>query len=432
MPYPAENVMNTSETHSLADYCIDVARRARAASSALGILGTAIKNRWLLKSAELLVAKSAAVLEANERDLADAPGYGLDSAAIDRLRLNVARIAEIASALRQIASLPDPVGEVIEGNRRPNGLEITKVRVPLGVVFFIYESRPNVTADAAAICIKSGNAVILRGGKEAIHSSQAIIECLQEAAAETGLPQDAVQFIETTDREAVGHLLKLEQFIDVAIPRGGEGLIRRVTNEARMPVIKHFDGNCHIFVDQQADFEMALRIIENSKCQRMGVCNALESLVVHRAIAKDFLPKLNAQLSKYPIELRGCEITCRILPTAKRATEEDWGREYLGPILSVLVVESLEKAIEHINRYGSKHTDAIITNDLSASRLFTAAVDSAAVMVNASTRFNDGGEFGFGAEIGISTDKFHARGPCGLRELTTYKYIVQGDGQIRG
>jgi len=423
--------MNTAETPVLADYCIDVARRARAASMALGLLGTEVKNRWLVKSVEFLVERSEKVLAANQRDLANAPGYGLDSAAIDRLRLTDARIADIASALRQIASLPDPVGEVIDGNRRPNGLEITKVRVPLGVVFFIYESRPNVTADAAAICIKSGNAVILRGGKEAIHSSQAIIECLQEAAEATGLPQDSVQFIETTDRDAVGHLLKLDQFIDVAIPRGGEGLIRRVTNEARMPVIKHFDGNCHIFVDQQANFEMALRIIENSKCQRMGVCNALESLLVHRKIANEFLPELNAKLASYPIELRGCENTRRIIPTAKAATEEDWGKEYLGPILSVMVVDSLDEAIEHINRYGSKHTDAIITNDLAASRRFTASIDSAAVVVNASTRFNDGGEFGFGAEIGISTDKFHARGPCGLRELTTYKYIVQGDGQIR-
>jgi glutamate-5-semialdehyde dehydrogenase len=428
--------MNASETpvlvdSRLADDCVDVARRARIASSALGLLGTEVKNRWLLKSADLLVARSKKVLEANQRDLANAPGYGLEPAAIDRLRLTDSRIADIASALRQIASLPDPVGEVIEGYRRPNGLEITKVRVPLGVVFFIYESRPNVTADAAAICIKSGNAVILRGGKEAIHSSQAIIECLQEAGEATGLPPDSVQFIETTDRAAVGHLLKLDQFIDVAIPRGGEGLIRRVTSEACMPVIKHFDGNCHVYVDKQADFEMAIRIIENSKCQRMGVCNALESLVVHQAIANDFLPRLNAKLASYPIELRGCPATRQILPSAKAASEEDWGKEYLGPILSVLVVPSLDEAIQHINRYGSKHTDAIITNDLAASRRFTASIDSAAVVVNASTRFNDGGEFGFGAEIGISTDKFHARGPCGLRELTTYKYIVQGEGQIR-
>lgn len=423
--------MNTPETPVLADYCTDVARRARMASAVLGLIGTDVKNRWLKRSAELLVTRSETISAANQLDLANAPGYGLDLAAIDRLRLTDARIADVAEALRQIASLPDPVGEVLDGYRRPNGLEITKVRVPLGVVFFIYESRPNVTADAAAICVKSGNAVILRGGKEAIHSSQAIIECLQEAATETGIPQDAVQFVQTTDREAIGHFLKLDQFIDVAIPRGGEGLIRRVTDEARMPVIKHFDGNCHVYVDEKADIDMALRIIENSKCQRMGVCNALESLLVHRAVASDLLPRLNAQLGGYPIELRGCEMTCRIIPSAKLATEDDWGKEYLGPILSVMVVESTDAAIQHINRYGSHHTDAIITNDLSAARKFTAAVDSAAVIVNASTRFNDGGEFGFGAEIGISTDKFHARGPCGLRELTTYKYIVQGEGQIR-
>lgn len=423
--------MNTPETPVLADYCIDVARRARMASAVLGLIGTDVKNRWLNRSAELLVTRSETISAANQLDLANAPGYGLDLAAIDRLRLTDARIADVAEALRQIASLPDPVGEVLDGYRRPNGLEITKVRVPLGVVFFIYESRPNVTADAAAICVKSGNAVILRGGKEAIHSSQAIIECLQEAATETGIPQDAVQFVQTTDREAIGHFLKLDQFIDVAIPRGGEGLIRRVTDEARMPVIKHFNGNCHVYVDEKADIDMALRIIENSKCQRLGVCNALESLLVHRAVASDLLPRLNAQLGRYPIELRGCEMTCRIIPSAKLATEDDWGKEYLGPILSVMVVESTDAAIQHINRYGSHHTDAIITKDLSAARKFTAAVDSAAVIVNASTRFNDGGEFGFGAEIGISTDKFHARGPCGLRELTTYKYIVQGEGQIR-
>ncbi len=423
--------MKSSESTQLADLCFDIARRARVASAALGLLGTDVKNRWLARSADLLIARSAAISASNQLDLANAPGYGLDAAAVDRLRLTDARIADIASALRQIASLPDPIGEVLDGYRRPNGLEITKVRVPLGVVFFIYESRPNVTADAAAICIKSGNAVILRGGKEAIHSSQAIIECLQAAAQETGVPQDAVQFVQTTDREAVGHFLKLDQFIDVAIPRGGEGLIRRVTDEARMPVIKHFDGNCHVYVDEQADFEMAIRIIENSKCQRMGVCNALESLVVHRSIAREFLPRLHAQLAKYPIELRGCEATCKIIPSAKPATEDDWGREYLGPILSILVVESTDDAIQHINRYGSHHTDAIITNDLAASRRFTAAIDSAAVIVNASTRFNDGGEFGFGAEIGISTDKFHARGPCGLRELTTTKWLVSGDGQIR-
>ena len=423
--------MNASESLTLADYCINVASRARVASSALGLLGTDFKNRWLLRSAELILARSSSIFDANQIDLAKAPEYDLDSAAIDRLRLTDSRLKEIATALREVAALADPVGEILDGYRRPNGLEIRKVRVPLGVVFFIYESRPNVTADAAAICVKSGNAVILRGGKEAIHSSQAIVECLQKAAEETGLPEDAVQFVQITDREAVGHFLRLDSLIDVAIPRGGEGLIRRVTSEARMPVIKHYDGNCHVYVDKLADFEMAINIIENSKCQRMGVCNALESLVIHCDIASEFLPRLNERLAGYPIELRGCPSTCQIVPTAILATEADWKKEYLGPILSVLVVESIEAAIRHINQYGSHHTDAIVTNDLKASHQFTSAIDSSAVMVNASTRFNDGGEFGFGAEIGISTDKFHARGPCGLRELTTYKYIVLGEGQIR-
>jgi len=423
--------MNASAANPLLAYCLDVARRADVASAELALVDTATKNRWLERSAELLDESVADIIAANERDLELAPTYGLTPSAIDRLRIDAKRLAAISHAISEIAQLPDPIGEVLDGYRRPNGLEITKVRVPLGVVFFIYESRPNVTADAAAICIKSGNAVILRGGKEAIHSSSAIVKCLQIAAAQTGIPRDAVQFVETTDRDAVGLFLGMEQFIDVTIPRGGESLIRRVAAEAKMPVIKHFDGNCHVYVDRSADLEMALKIIENSKCQRMGVCNALESLLVHQAVAKKFLPMLRDRLVVHEIELRGCEESRKIVLEMKAATEEDWGREYLGPILSVKVIASTLSAIEHINHYSSHHTDAIITNDLAASRAFTQAVDSAAVVVNASTRFNDGGEFGFGAEIGISTDKFHARGPCGLRELTSYKYIVQGDGQIR-
>ncbi len=423
--------MNANDLGPLSDYCLSIARRAKSAAAELSLMGAALKNCWLERSAQQLIEHGSEILDANRRDLEKAPEYGLEAAAIDRLRLNPARLDEIAEALRQIARLPDPIGEVLEGYRRPNGLEITKVRVPLGVVLFIYESRPNVTADAAAICIKSGNAVILRGGKEALYSSSAIVRCLQAAARETGIPEDAIQFVETTNREAVGHLLAQSQYIDVAIPRGGESLIRRVSEEATMPVIKHFDGNCHVYVDRDADFAMAIRIIENAKCQRMGVCNAMESLLVHRSIADRFLPELNERLAGYPIELRGCETTRVILPSAKVADDDDWRREYLGPIMSVRVVDSVDDAIYHINTYGSHHTDAIITNDLSAARRFTAAVDSAAVMVNASTRFNDGGEFGFGAEIGISTDKFHARGPCGLRELTSYKYIVTGSGQIR-
>jgi glutamate-5-semialdehyde dehydrogenase len=299
-------------------------------------------------------------------------------------------------------------------------------------VFFIYESRPNVTADAAAICLKSGNAVILRGGKEAVHSSQAIVNILAEQAALVGIPSDAVQLVATNDRAAVGHFLALDDYLDVAIPRGGEGLIRRVTAEARMPVIKHFTGNCHVYVDRAADLDMAERLTVNSKCQRLGVCNAAESLLVHADVAAEFLPRIGRALEKHDIEIRGDEKTCELIDGAAHATDDDYYTEYLGPIISAKVVASLDEAIDHINRYGSHHTDAIVTRDLRSARRFANEVDSAAVMVNASTRFNDGSEFGLGAEIGISTDKFHARGPCGLRELTTYKWVVYGDGQVRG
>ena len=392
---------------------------------------TDIKNKWLRRSAQLLRENDDRITEANERDLAAAPDYGLSDAAIDRLKLNRKRIEEIAVALEQIADLPDPIGDVIRTTDRPNGLRIEKVRVPLGVVFFIYESRPNVTADAAAICVKSGNAVILRGGKEAIHSSQAIVELLAEAAEEVGLPTDAVQLVSTTDRAAVGKFLGMPQYIDLAIPRGGEGLIRRVAAEAKMPVIKHFDGNCHVYVDAAADLEMAESILINSKCQRMGVCNAAESLLVHADVAGEFLPLIAQALAEQGVEIRGDDRTCELVPEAKPATDADYAAEFLGPIISCRVVESIDEAIEHINRYGSKHTDAIVTADDEAAREFATRVDSAAVMINASTRFNDGGEFGLGAEIGISTDKFHARGPCGLEELTSYKYVVHGDGQVR-
>ncbi|MEK6239480.1 MAG: glutamate-5-semialdehyde dehydrogenase, partial [Planctomycetales bacterium] len=314
---------------------------------------------------------------------------------------------------------------------RPNGLQVNKIRVPLGVIFFIYESRPNVTADAAALCVKSGNAVILRGGKEALHSNQAVAELLASAAKETGLPEHAVQLVGTTDREAVGQFLGMSDLIDVTIPRGGEGLIRRVAAEAKMPVIKHFAGNCHVYVDASADCDLATRIVVNSKCQRMGVCNAAESALVHVDQAASFLPALAAALAEQGVEIRGDARTRSLAPDVSPATEEDFATEYLGPVLSVAVVDSLDQAVRHINRYGSGHTDAIVTQDLKASREFVARVDSSAVIVNASTRFNDGGEFGLGAEIGISTDKFHARGPCGLKELTSYKYVVQGDGQLR-
>jgi glutamate-5-semialdehyde dehydrogenase len=310
-------------------------------------------------------------------------------------------------------------------------LEVRKVRVPLGTVLFIYESRPNVTVDAAAICVKSGNAVILRGGKEAHHSSTALVTIINRIAESHALPADAVQLVDTTDRTAVGHFLKLDKYIDVAIPRGGRGLIERVVDEARMPVIKHFDGNCHVYIDRSADLQMAVDVLINSKCQRLGVCNTCESLLVHRDIAPTFLPVLCQALTDNGIELRGDSTVCRLISNAKPGTEEDWRTEFLGPIISVCVVTDIQAAIEHINHYGSHHTDAIVTGQLEAARLFQLNVDSSAVIVNASTRFNDGGQLGLGAEIGISTDKFHARGPCGLRELTTYKYLVTGAGHTR-
>jgi glutamate-5-semialdehyde dehydrogenase len=423
--------MATATEVNLDKYCADVAARAKRASMSLGTVPRAVKDRWLRRSAQLLRENEDRIAEANERDLAAAPGYGLTVAAIDRLRLNSKRIDEIAVGLEQIAELADPIGEIIRTTDRPNGLRIDKVRVPLGVVFFIYESRPNVTADAAAICVKSGNAVILRGGKEAIHSSQAIVDLLGEAADEVGLPADAVQLVSTTDRAAVGKFLAMPQYIDLAIPRGGEGLIRRVAEEAQMPVIKHFTGNCHVYVDAAADLAMAEEILLNSKCQRMGVCNAAESLVVHADVAGEFLPKIGKELAKRGVEIRGDERTCKLVPQSKPASDADYAAEFLGPVISSRVVGSVDDAIEHINRYGSKHTDAIVTTDDAAANEFAARVDSSAVMINASTRFNDGGQFGLGAEIGISTDKFHARGPCGLEELTSYKYVVHGNGQVR-
>jgi glutamate-5-semialdehyde dehydrogenase len=418
-------------TDELQLYCLDVARRAARAADELARVTGGQKQAWLHDSARRLRGAAGPLASANQKDIDAAPGFGLTDAQVDRLRLTPERIESIAAALEEVALLPEPVGEVISSSIRPNGLEVLKVRVPLGVVFFVYESRPNVTADAAALCVKSGNAVILRGGKEAIHSNQAIAAILAEAAAEAGLPADAAQLVSTTDREAVGHFLRMPEYISVAIPRGGEGLIRRVAEEARMPVIKHFAGNCHVYVDRAADPDMAERLVVNAKCQRLGVCNAAESLVVHAAVAGTLLPRIGRALVERGVEIRGDEPTCKLLPDAMPVTDEDFAAEYLGPIISVKLVATLDEAIEHINRYGSKHTDAIITNDLAAAREFATRVDSSAVMVNASTRFNDGGEFGLGAEIGISTDKFHARGPCGLNELTSYKYVVYGRGQVR-
>jgi glutamate-5-semialdehyde dehydrogenase len=421
----------TLET-SLPELCLSLAKRAKAASSLLGSANTAAKNAWLVAAASLLESRADELLAANALDVKAAPGFGLTAASIDRLTLTPARIRGMAEGLRQVAALPDPVGEVREGGTRPNGLQVLKVGVPLGVIFFLFESRPNVTADAAALAVKSGNAVILRGGKEAAHSNAAIHALLAGELPNHGLPADAVQLVPTTDREAVGHLLKLHEFIDLTIPRGGESLIRRVAAEATMPVLKHYQGNCHVFVDAAADLDMAERIVVNSKCHRVGVCNAAESLLVHAAVAEEFLPRIGKLFRERGVEVRGCERTRHFLPEAKPATEEDHAAEFLDLIISAKVVPTLEAAVEHINKYGSKHTDAIVTRDLAASRWFVQAVDSAAVMVNASTRFNDGFELGLGAEIGISTDKFHARGPCGLRELCTYKYVVTGDGHVRG
>ncbi|MHC2070323.1 glutamate-5-semialdehyde dehydrogenase [Bremerella sp. T1] len=423
--------MAIADDLDLTTYCRETAEKAQAASRVLATVSGQAKNDWLRASADALRASYPAIAEANEKDIANAPQYGLTDAQIDRLRLTQDRVEGIASALEEIAMFPDPIGATIESSVRPNGLAIQKIQVPLGVVFFIYESRPNVTADAAAICVKSGNAVILRGGKEAIYSSQAIVRILQDKATDFGIPADALQLVSTTDRAAVGHFLKLDQFIDVAIPRGGEGLIRRVCDEATMPVIKHFAGNCHVYVDQAADLDMAVSITVNSKCHRYGVCNAAESLVVHQAVADDFLPRIAEAFAKEGVEMRGDDATCAIVSTATAATDDDFYTEYLGPTISVKVVDDIDQAIAHINQHSSKHTESIITENLAASRKFSAQIDSSAVMVNASTRFNDGGEFGLGAEIGISTDKFHARGPCGIEALTSYKYIVMGEGHVR-
>ena len=416
---------------NLADYAAQVGTQARRAARQLAVAGGK-RVEWLHKAASELRNRVSQIVAENQKDLDNAPDYGLNDAAIDRLRLTPERLEQVAAAVEEIAALPEPVGRVIDSTVRPNGLLVTKVRVPLGVVFFIYESRPNVTVDAAALCVRSGNAVILRGGKEAFHSNLALHRVLADTLEEVGLPRHAVQLVETTDREAVGQFLKRGDLIDVTIPRGGKSLIERVAAEATMPVIKHFDGICHVYVDASAPLDMAAAITVNSKCQRPGVCNAAETLLVHREIAEEFLPRVARDLRAQGVELRGCEQTARLVEGVTPATEEDWRTEYLDLILSIRVVDSLEQAIEHIEQYGSHHTETIVTADLAASRQFTAAVDSAAVIVNASTRFNDGGEFGLGAEIGISTDRFHARGPCGLEELTTYKYVAHGDGQIRG
>lgn len=415
----------------LAVYCESLGRQARDAAQSLAAAHGERKNRWLILTAAALEARAEEILDANARDVAAAKEANLSAAQVERLRLNLQRLRTAAASLREVAALEDPIGRVRDSSVRPNGLQVLKVGVPLGVIFFIYESRPNVTVDAAGLCVKSGNAVILRGGKEALHSNIALHRVIQDCLCEAELPAESVQLVSNTNREVVGRLLTMSDAIDLVIPRGGESLIRRVAAEARMPVLKHYQGNCHVYVDRGADLDMAERILVNAKCQRPGVCNAAESLLVDREIAGSFLPQAAAALQKQGVELRGCPEACAFVLTAQPATEEDFAAEYLDLILSIKVVGGVEEAIAHINRYGSHHTDAIVTNDWPAARRFTAAVDSSAVMVNASTRFNDGYELGLGAEIGISTDKLHARGPCGLLELTSYKYVVYGEGQVR-
>jgi glutamate-5-semialdehyde dehydrogenase len=412
-------------------YMVGVGRQARAASRLIAKADTRTKNRALGVMAEALVRARVQLIEANARDLAAAKKRKLDPALIDRLTLNERTIDAMADGLAQIAALHDPIGEIIGLKYRPSGIQVGQMRVPLGVIGIIYESRPNVTADAAGLCVKSGNAAILRGGSEAIHSNQAIAACVHEGLRAAGLPDSAVQVIETTDRAAVGELITMQDYVDVIVPRGGKGLVERLMRESRIPMIKHLHGVCHVYIDDRADFDKALRIADNAKTQRLGTCNTMETLLVARAIADKILPPLCRIYAEKGIELRGDEAARRIVPQMKAATEEDWYTEYLDAILSVRLVDGLEQAIDHIAMYGSQHTDAIVTEDWTRARRFLSEVDSSSVMVNASTRFADGYEFGLGAEIGISTDKLHARGPVGLEGLTSLKYIVLGDGQIR-
>jgi glutamate-5-semialdehyde dehydrogenase len=413
------------------EYCTRLAGAARAAFRGIPRIPMQRVDGWLRDAAGALEARQAEILGANAGDLAGPLAAELTPAQRDRLRLTPQRIAEAAAGLREIAALPSPVGRVLDGRVRPNGLVVEKIAVPLGVIFFLYESRPLVTVDAAALCVKSGNAVILRGGKEALATNQALLAILKECLGRADLPADVLQLVATTDRAAVGHLLGMADKIDLVIPRGGESLIRRVSAEAKMPVLKHFQGICHVYVDLSADLAMAERIVVNAKCQRPGVCNAAECLLVHAEVAGSFLPAVASALQQRGVQIRGCDETRRWVRGAVAATGADYATEYLDLILSVKVVASIDDALAHIERFGSRHTDAIVTADLAAARRFASEVDSACVLVNASTRFNDGQQLGLGAEIGISTDKFHARGPCGLLELCSYKYVALGDGHIR-
>ena len=413
-------------------YMLAIGKAARAASRAMAVADSNAKNTALIAMAAAIERSAQTLTRENARDLEAAKVKNLDAAAIDRLTLTPKRIAAMADGLRQIAALPDPVGEITGLKYRPTGIQVGQMRVPLGVVGIIYESRPNVTADAAGLCLKSGNAAILRGGSEALHSNQAIAACVHEGLKAAGLPETAVQVIETTDRAAVGELITMHDYVDIIVPRGGKGLIERLMQESRIPMIKHLHGVCHVYIDDQADFDKALRIADNAKTQRLGTCNTMETLLVARGIADKILPPLCKIYADKKIELRGDDAARKIVPDMKAATEDDWYTEYLDAILSIRIVDGLDAAIDHIARYGSQHTDAIVTENVTRARRFLREVDSSSVMVNASTRFADGYEYGLGAEIGISTDKLHARGPVGLEGLTSLKYVVFGDGQVRG
>ncbi len=424
--------LNTGEFKDIGQYCLTLADQAKAAARQVSIADGTRRNEALRCMAELLSQRTDALKNANQIDLDAGKAAGLSTAMLDRLELTEKRIQSMVDSLEQVIQQTDPVGMVVEGRVLPNGIRLEKVRVPIGVVLIIYESRPNVTCDAAALCLKSGNSVILRGGKEAIHSNHAIAACIREAITKVGLDPDTVQLVMTTEREAVGRLLKMEGQIDLCIPRGGESLIRAVVEQAHIPVIKHYAGNCHLYIDSHADPDMAIQIAINAKTQRPGVCNAAETLLIHRQAAEDgLLQGICKQLAERNVEIRGDEATCRLFSEAAGATDADWHTEYLDLIMAVRVVDSIEQAIEHINRYGSRHTDAIVTRDLKAANQFVRQVDSANVFVNCSTRFSDGNQYGLGAEIGISTDKLHARGPMGAEDLTTSKWVAYGDGQLR-
>lgn len=422
---------NPDSLTAVADYMLGLGTQARAAGRAISAADTAAKNAALLAMADLIEQNADSLAAENSKDLDAGRARGLDAALLDRLALTPERISGMAEGLRQISSLPDPVGEITNMAYRPSGIQVGQMRVPLGVIGIIYESRPNVTADAAGLCLKSGNAAILRGGSEAIHSNQAIAKLIGQGLEQAGLPASAVQVVETTDRAAVGALLTMNEYVDVIVPRGGKGLIERVSAESKIPVIKHLDGICHVYIDAAANMDKAVAIADNAKTHRYGVCNAMETLLVHADVAADVLPPLAQIYAAKSVELRGCERTRSIITDAKIATDADWDTEYLAPVLAIRVVDGMASAIEHIEAHGSHHTDSIVTQDWSAAQRFLREVDSSSVMVNASTRFADGFEYGLGAEIGISTDKLHARGPVGLHGLTTLKYIVLGDGQVR-